>query len=111
MRLIRTCGMMLCAAVAGAGCSMMKSSDNATGTSTASPAPMAMTVPPIKDATHVLTKDSAFYKSNPTDKAAPAGMWKQGTKVIVIAPRGGYVLVRAGDNTEAYVSLDDLKPL
>jgi len=67
--------------------------------------------PPYKEATHVLTKDSPYYLSNPANNQAPDGMWGKGTQVLVTTPMAAFSKVKIGDGkTEAYVPTANIDP-
>jgi hypothetical protein len=66
--------------------------------------------PAAADLTHVLTKDSPYYKSSPMQGKAPDGTFKSGTKVLLLMPMGSYSQVQAESGVKGYVPTDSLQP-
>ncbi|HEX4794671.1 MAG TPA: hypothetical protein VH370_12800 [Humisphaera sp.] len=73
---------------------------------------MAMTPPAAKDLTHTLAKDEPYFTSEPSGPgAAPAGMLKSGTKVLMVIPGAMYSQVITDTGMSAYTMTDGLQPL
>src|SRR4051812_4810854 len=66
--------------------------------------------PAAADLTHVLTKDSPYYKSSPMAGKAPDGTFKGGTKVLLLMPMGSYSQVQSETGVKGYVATDSLQP-
>jgi len=76
----------------------------------ANPPPVAA-APAAKDMTHVLAKDEPYFTTEPTASASPAGMLKEGAKVLVIVPGAQYSQVVTDKGISAYTPTDGLKPI
>jgi hypothetical protein len=68
-------------------------------------------VPAAADLTHVVTKDSPYFASSPTQKRAPDGTFKAGTKVLLLMPMGSYSQVQAENGVKGYVATEGLQSL
>ena len=73
--------------------------------------PMPEPTPVAADLTHVLTKDSPYYKATPAQAKPADGTLKSGTKLLLLTPSGSYSQVWAENGVKAYVATDNLKPI
>lgn len=84
-----------------------------------SPGPTTMAVPPAvavpatvtKTMTHTLTKDQPYFTSMPAAGAAPAGIFKAGSKVLVLFPGADYSQVETDMGVTYYTPTDGLQPI
>ena len=63
------------------------------------------------DLTHIVTTDTPYYKSSPSQGKPADGTFKSGTKVLLLMPMGSYSQVQTESGTKGYVTTESLKPI
>ncbi|MEQ8789632.1 MAG: serpin family protein [Pirellulaceae bacterium] len=58
--------------------------------------------------THILTAETAYYKTGPQQMSPPDGKLKANTPVVLVREAGSYTQVRSKDGLTAYVASDAL---
>lgn len=61
--------------------------------------------------THTVTLAVEYYKDGPQQGSPPDGTLESGTKVKIIEEAGSYVLIKASNGVDAFISADAISPI